>query len=129
MNHRESWAKEVTSPSKGEYLRSLQGDDKGSSSSVVRAPVRKIVGSSSKVSSGGGESSASTPLALQASKISTDTLVVVSKVKKLIKDQSGMNTSQCCIDRITKKVIEECLKGIEKANEAERKTVMGRDIH
>ncbi|MCB0352512.1 MAG: hypothetical protein KDD64_03280 [Bdellovibrionales bacterium] len=58
----------------------------------------------------------------------SDTLVVVSKVKKLIKDQSDYNTSQCCIDALTKKVIEECLKGIEKAHEAGRKTVMGRDI-
>ena len=62
------------------------------------------------------------------SSIKTDTLVVVSKVKALIREQSGFNTSQCCVDALTKKVIDECLKGIEAAKEAERKTVMGRDI-
>lgn len=58
----------------------------------------------------------------------TETLVVVSKVKQFIKDQSGMNTSQCCIDRLTEKVVYEALKGIEEARASGRKTVMGRDI-
>jgi histone H3/H4 len=132
MNHRESWAKEATAPSKAEYLREIRAE--GDSSS--REPVRKIISSGSGSGSGGGgttpvsqtRSDASTPVALQATKIQSETLVVVSKVKKLIKDQTGFSTSQCCIDRLTKKVIEECLKGIEKAKEAERKTVMGRDI-
>ncbi len=58
----------------------------------------------------------------------TDTLVVVSKVKKFIKDQSDMNTSQCCIERLTEKVVYEALKGIDQARASGRKTVMGRDI-
>ncbi|MBF0103847.1 MAG: hypothetical protein HQM16_00855 [Deltaproteobacteria bacterium] len=60
--------------------------------------------------------------------IKTDTLVVVSKVKQLIKDQSGFNTSTCCIDALTQKVVDECLKAMEHATAAGRKTVMGRDV-
>ena len=58
----------------------------------------------------------------------TDTLIVVSKVKKLIREQSGFNTSEDCVQALTRKVVEECLKGIEHTKAAGRKTVMARDI-
>lgn len=92
-----------------------------------RAPVRKIVGEM-RSSENSGNANFDKPIAFQANGIQTDCLVVVSKVKKLVSDQADFNTSQCCIDRLTKKVIEECLKGIKKAELAGRKTVMGRDI-
>lgn len=57
-----------------------------------------------------------------------ETLVVVSKVKKLIKDQGGFNTSQCAIDALTELVAKECLNAMERAQEGGRKTVMGRDF-
>lgn len=57
-----------------------------------------------------------------------DTLVVVSKVKQFIKDESELNTSQCAIDALTQKVVQACLDGIVRAKEAGRKTLMGRDI-
>lgn len=57
-----------------------------------------------------------------------DTLVVVSKVKKFIKDTSDFNTSQCCIDALTDKIVEICRQSIENARTAGRKTVMGRDV-
>lgn len=58
----------------------------------------------------------------------TETLVVVSKVKKFIKEQAGLNTSQCYVDALTTKVVAMSLEGIAKAKQAGRKTVMGRDI-
>jgi histone H3/H4 len=58
----------------------------------------------------------------------TDTLVVVSKVKKLVRDRSGFNMSQCCIDALTRRVVTLCMDAIEEAKRADRKTVMGRDI-
>ena len=57
-----------------------------------------------------------------------ETLVVVSKVKKLIRSKAGLNTSQCCIDALTRKVTEAIQSGVESARQAGRKTVMGRDI-
>lgn len=57
-----------------------------------------------------------------------DTLVVVSKVKKFIRDNSEFSTSQCCIDALTDKIVDWCRQGIEHAKAAGRKTVMGRDI-
>ena len=58
----------------------------------------------------------------------TDVLVVASKVKQYIRDRSGMNTSASTMEALTRCVIALCEKGIENAREAERKTVMDRDI-
>lgn len=63
-----------------------------------------------------------------ADQVEVETLVVVSKVKKLVQDRSGMNSSQCFIDALTRKVVEQTLKGIERAKVDGRKTVMGRDL-
>gem|GEM_PF-3478825 len=57
-----------------------------------------------------------------------ETMIVVSKVKKFIRDQGGLNTSEDAITALTQKVIEECLKGIERAKSDGRKTFMGRDV-
>jgi len=58
----------------------------------------------------------------------TDILVVTSKVKKFIKEQSQMNTSAETIDILSKAVERLCAKGIESAKADGRKTVMARDI-
>ena len=57
----------------------------------------------------------------------SETLVVVSKVKALLK-KDGMNTSASAIDALSKVVENECKKAIVKANKAKRKTVMDRDF-
>ena len=116
-NHREAWAVEETSPTQAPVQ---------DSPSSGRSAKRTIVGVNTSSESSVAAAKSST--AAKTASIATDTLVVVSKVKKLIKDQSGFSTSQCCIDALTKKVVEECLKGIEQARSVERKTVMGRDI-
>ncbi len=60
--------------------------------------------------------------------VSGDTLVVVSKIKKVIKEQSGFSTSKDAIDALSEKVSELLAKGIGSARTAGRKTVMARDI-
>ncbi len=55
-------------------------------------------------------------------------LIVISKVKKFIKDQSSCNTSSETIDILSKAVEQLCKKGIESAQADGRKTVMARDI-
>ncbi len=107
-NHRSSAAEERRSPSKGAAFRETEA------TAASPAPRRIIARSEVPTTS--------------SKKIKTDTLIVVSKVKALIKEQSGFNTSQCAIDALTEKVIDECRKGIDTARRSERKTVMGRDI-
>ena len=58
----------------------------------------------------------------------TDSLVVTSKVKKLIKEKGGCNTSSDTIAVLTQAVERLCQKGIEHAKQDGRKTVMDRDI-
>ena len=58
----------------------------------------------------------------------TDSLVVASKVKKYIKEKSGLNTSSQVIDQLSHKVESLCLDAIKNAVEQKRKTVMDRDF-
>ncbi len=58
----------------------------------------------------------------------SDVLVVTSKVKKIVKDQGGMNTSAATIEVLSKAVEKLCLKGVENAKADSLKTVMDRDI-
>lgn len=57
-----------------------------------------------------------------------EVLVVTSKVKKIVKEKGGMNTSAATIEVLSKAVEKLCLKGIESAKADGRKTVMDRDI-
>jgi len=124
-NHRQAWAEENKAPNNPGGVSSNPNLQSPSSTGdrqpfrqPDRQPVRKIVEA---------PKSQSLPTILTTN-IETDTLVVVSKVKKLILDKSHMSTSQCFIDALTKKIVKECITGIEKAKESGRKTVMGRDI-
>jgi histone H3/H4 len=58
----------------------------------------------------------------------TETLVVVSKVKKMIREKFELNTSQSAIDALTKIVEKACVNAALKAKEANRKTVLDRDF-
>ncbi len=57
-----------------------------------------------------------------------EALVVASKVKKMIKDESTLSTSSQAIDQLTLRVHAICLKAIENAKSDKRKTVMDRDF-
>ena len=59
----------------------------------------------------------------------SEVLVVASKVKKFIKDDSGMSTSATVMEALTKVVERACKEAIEKAQADKRKTVMDRDFH
>lgn len=57
-----------------------------------------------------------------------ETLVVVSKIKKLIKEHSGMNTSSSAAEALSAMVHNACHEACEKARRDGRKTVMDRDF-
>ncbi len=57
-----------------------------------------------------------------------DVLVVTSKIKKLVREKSGMNTSQETIEQLSLAIERLLERGIESAKADKRKTVMGRDI-
>ncbi len=57
-----------------------------------------------------------------------DNLVVVSKVKKFIKDQAGLSTSANFFEKLNEDLIASLDSGSAQAKKAGRKTVMGRDF-
>lgn len=111
-NHRESWAEEVQSPSKDQYLKDQSSDFKANNTTPQGQSLTKEVKA----------------IPNSESEIDKETLVVVSKVKKLIQQKAGFNTSQCCIDALTRVVQRECIKASANAEKAGRKTVMGKDF-
>ncbi len=57
-----------------------------------------------------------------------EVLVVVSKVRKYISDQSGLNTSAEVYDTLSEKIKRLCDRAIEESRAHGRKTVMSRDF-
>ncbi len=57
-----------------------------------------------------------------------DVLVVASKVKKMVKEKSGFNTSAELLEGLSQRVEQLCLQAIERARADGRKTVKGRDL-
>jgi histone H3/H4 len=57
-----------------------------------------------------------------------EVLVVASKVKAFIKEQSGFSTSASVIEALSRIVERECKKAIENTKSDKRKTVMDRDV-
>lgn len=55
-------------------------------------------------------------------------LIIVSKLKKYIKAQAGMNTSGAVAEVLSEKVRSLCDAAIDHAKEEGRKTVMDRDF-
>lgn len=62
------------------------------------------------------------------SDVKKEILVVSSKIKKFVKDTSGLSTSAAVFDILSKKVEDICNAAIENAKNAKRKTLMDRDF-
>lgn len=60
--------------------------------------------------------------------MSKDVLVVVSKLKKYVKDKAGLNTSGNVADRLSEKIRILTDEAIENAKRDGRKTIMDRDF-
>ena len=58
----------------------------------------------------------------------SEVLVVASKVKKYIKEKSGMATSANVMEKLTQIIQDECNKAIDAAQGDKRKTVMDSDV-
>lgn len=134
MRHRDAEVLEAKAPSREEYEAELAQEKVSEQTQSSTAKDPGAVNTKEKISS----NQASKEVVMNTvpvtennqnqEEFAVDTLVVVSKVKNFIRERSGMNTSQCCIDALTQKVCRDALQAIEKAKEAGRKTVMGRDI-
>lgn len=115
MRHRDAWAEQTKAPTKSqaEAEAAAEEAEKQEPPRAENQEKRRIV----------------VPAAVAASQLDTDdVLVVVSKLKKFIRDQSGMNTSDSVTNVLSRHLRELSIKALRVAAADERKTVMDRDF-
>lgn len=84
--------------------------------------VRRSATSTSTDSTGESENNA------DSDDLPRDILVVVSKLKKYIRQRSGMSTSESVLEPLSDRLRALCNEAIRNAGKDGRRTVMGRDI-
>jgi hypothetical protein len=122
MRHREAWAIEKRSPSMDEWQReqASQSAEPSRSTSTLSsgssdAPRRRVVAQDEADGADDDD-------------LPRDILIVVSKLKKYIKARSGFSTSDNAMSRLSDHVRWVADQAIRSAGEADRKTVLDRDI-
>ena len=147
VRHRDAGAIEAKAPSKAQWEREMADAPPAAAPSAVPRPAparadetrpnvappppaphtpaeaqahkRVVVGAPAPASTGGPA---------LADVTDKDILIVVSKLKKYIKDRSGFNTSDGIVDVLSDHVRAICDEAIRAAARDERKTVLERDV-
>ena len=126
--HRDAWADEKRAPSKEAWDKELAAFPEPSPSvpkpiaTQGSAPVRRVVGDASPSTAAAVEGN------VKFAEAEREMLIVVSKMKKYIKDRSGMNTSDAVAEVLSDHVRAICDESIRAAARDERKTVLDRDV-
>ena len=113
VNHRESWAIDKMSPTAAQWAAEAANDP-----APAAAPRRVIAAAPAAAV-------ASAPTLATAE---SEMLIVVSKMKKYIRDRSGMNCSDGVADALSEHVRAWCDDAIRVAAADGRKTVLDRDV-
>jgi hypothetical protein len=143
VRHRDAYAVEVKAPTKEAWAREQAANPPEAARPAPQTPDRPApfaAPSSASVSTGSapvrrvvGDASPSTAAAVEGNVklsdvVDKDILIVVSKMKKYIKDRSGFNTSDAVADQLSEHVRAICDEAIRAAARDERKTVLDRDV-
>jgi histone H3/H4 len=110
LRHRDAWSVESVAPSRIEWAREQEAE---SAPPPVAAPR---------------VAAAPSPQSAEPARDVRDVLIVVSKLKKYIRDRSGMNTSDDVVEVLSDCVRAICDDAIRAAGSAGRKTVLDRDV-
>jgi hypothetical protein len=131
LRHRDAWAVEARAPSKDQWAREQAEESAPRPQAAVPAPKpaaapapeapRRVVAAAPP-----SPAPASSQLSLQPTE--RDILIVVSKMKKYIKDRSGFNCSDAVAEVLSDHVRAICDDSIRAAAMDERKTVLDRDV-
>jgi hypothetical protein len=132
--HRDAWAVEERAPTQEQWQRELASSPAETHSpspapAPAASPARVVVRPSSAVPAApvtGAVGSA--PVVALADVADRDMLIVISKMKKYIKDRSGFNCSDAVGDMLSEHVRAICDDAIRAAGRDERKTVLDRDV-
>jgi hypothetical protein len=132
LRHREAWAVEAVAPSREEHARSQAdaADDAHEVRAAAQPPTPMLRAPqpqppaprpASVTAHAGGP-------ALSNQYDHDEVLIVVSKMKKYIRDRSGMNTSDAVAEALGDHVRAVCDEAIRAAARDGRKTVLDRDV-
>ena len=138
VRHRESWAVEEVAPKRGDLSPEERAPARAPAPpaptiSAAPAPRPQPVASTPAAAArppapaGSVTAHAGGP-ALSNTYDHDDVLIVVSKLKKYIRDRSGMNTSDAIADVLAEHVRSICDEAIRAAARDGRKTVLDRDV-
>lgn len=123
MRHRDAWAIQKRSPTRGQWeheqselARAAAAEKKPEGETK---PTRRIVAP---------PRSEPAPSAEPHKDVSSEILVVASKVKAYVRARSGMNTSDAVMEKLSDTLREVLDRAIDHARFAGRKTVMDRDF-
>jgi histone H3/H4 len=155
LRHRDAWAVEARAPSREAWAAEVAAEEAAGGPTIRQPPVRQVTAAGVGVPPAPPPPSASstpqpvrpappmpsgseprrvvaTPPPAGAVAMSTeferDILIVVSKMKKYIKDRSGMNCSDGVADELSNHVRAICDDSIRAAATDGRKTVLDRDV-
>jgi hypothetical protein len=130
LRHRDAWAEDKIAPTKGAWERELADQPAEAPRPAPAAPaapvapvapLRRVVGAP--------EPPPPDPAGVALHDVADrDMLIVVSKLKKYIKDRSGMNCSDAVAEILSDHVRALADDSIRAAGRDERKTVLDRDV-
>jgi hypothetical protein len=126
--HRDAWAESEKAPSRAAWAAEREREESAearpaATTSAARAPA------ASGVAMGAPAAPArSAQPATPSAEVDNDVLVVVSKLKKYVRDWSGMNTSDGAMPVISEYLRELCREAIRQAGQDGRRTVLDRDF-
>jgi hypothetical protein len=113
--HREAWAEEETAPASGQAANTATAH-------AATTPQRATADT--------GRTDAGKPPAPRprSAPHPDEVLIVASRLKQFIRTQSGFSTSDRALSPLSDAVRTLCDEAIERARQAERSTVLGRDV-
>jgi len=139
--HRDSWAEDKIAPTKDAWARELADQPAEAArlpppaparpavGAAPQDPARRIVGAPTPSSAPGAAPAPASGAAVHLNDIvDRDMMIVISKLKKYIKDRSGMNCSDAVAEVLSDHVRILCDDSIRAAGRDERKTVLDRDV-
>jgi hypothetical protein len=113
LRHRDAWAEQERAPTQAQAAaEAAKSAAEPAASMTEEAPRRRIVGAAPEL----------------PEEDAKDVLVVVSKLKKFVRDRSGMNTSDSAVSVLSDHLRWLSIEALRQAAADGRKTVMDRDF-
>ncbi|HTV19442.1 MAG TPA: hypothetical protein VMG12_12240 [Polyangiaceae bacterium] len=123
--HRDAWAEREQAPSASEWRATLAAEASTAAGAAPAAPAASSGGAAARSAEPRSAPPAPTP---EGPTDEHEILVVVSKLKKYVRDWSGMNTSDAAMNVISDHLRELCREATRHAGADGRRTVLDRDF-